>query len=181
MANYNYVAPTQYKTYSDMNKERLALKAAQDASKLKQQVAGGKQRQKYLDQLSGLSTEGWADAHRDEFLIKVQEAKNYVNSTPINEVDIGAVSDALIRMQDLGNSHAELRKGQDEYGSYIGPDAPKYDADLDWGISATHDKVGYDQRLSTFNNVGLINYNNGIGDFPNPDYNPSAAEGDPKS
>ena len=181
MANYNYVAPIKYKTYSDMNKERLALKAAQDASKLKQQSAAAKQRQKYLDQLSGLSTEDWSDLHRDEFKIKVQEAKNYINSTPINEVDFGVVSDALIRMQDLGNSHAELRKGQDEYGSYIGPNAAKYDADLDWGISATHDKEGYDQRLSTFNNVGLINYSNGIGDFPNPDYNPSAAEGDPNS
>jgi hypothetical protein len=178
MANYNYVAPIKYKTYSDMNKERLALKAAQDATKLKQQVAGSKQRQKYLDQLSGLSTEGWADLHRDEFKIKVQEAKNYVNSTPINELDFGSVADALMRMQDLGNSHAELRKGQDEYGSYIGPDAAKYDADLDWGISATHDKDGYDQRLSTFNNVGLVNYNNGAGDFPNPNYNPSATEGE---
>lgn len=44
-------------------------------------------------------------------------------------------------------------------------------------MSATHDKKGYDERLRTFNTLGLLNYSNGKGDFPNPNYDPSAAEG----
>ena len=58
MANYNYVAPIEYKSYSEMNKERLAAKAERDALKVQRLSAGDKQRQKYLDQLSGLKTEG---------------------------------------------------------------------------------------------------------------------------
>ena len=177
MANYNYVAPIQYKSYSDMNKERLAAKAAKEAAGLKQQSAVSKQRQKYLDQLSGLKTPGWGDAHRDEFTKSVNDARDYVRYTPVNELDFGPVADALMRQQELGNEHAKLRSGQTEYESYIGENASNYDADLDWGINASHNKEGRDQRLNTFNNVGLINYSNGIGDFPNPNYDPLAIEG----
>jgi hypothetical protein len=180
MANYNYVAPIQYKTYSDMNKERLALKAAQDAAKLKQQGAGSKQRQKYLDQLSGLKTDGWSTAHRAEFEAKVKEARNYVLNTPINELDFGAVSDALVRMQGLGDSHAKLRDGQTTYESFLGPNALEPEEDS-WDMETSYSMDGHAQRLGTFNNVGLINYNNGIGDFPNPNYNPQAPAGSPES
>ena len=47
MANYNYVAPIEYKSYSEMNRERLAAKAERDALKVQRLSAGDKQRQKY--------------------------------------------------------------------------------------------------------------------------------------
>ena len=174
MANYNYVAPIQYKSYSDMNKERLAAKSAQDADKLKRRSAGDKQKQAYLDQLNGLSTDGWATAHREEFIETIKEAKAYVTNTPWNEIDFSPVADALMRQQELGNEHAKLRGSQEDYESFMGPNALKYDGDLDWGFSATHDMDGFEERMGTFNNVGLINYENGIGFFPNPNYNPEA-------
>ena len=175
MANYNYVAPIQYKSYSDMNKERLAAKAAQEAAGLKQKSGIDTRKQKFYDKMTGYKTAGWADTHRTEYNMQVQRALNEVSASP--NPDYGGISDAIIRMQEIGDNHAKLRDGQTEYNSYMGENAPNYDADLDWGMSATHDKTGYDERLTTFNSLGLLNYSNGKGDFPNPNYDPSAAEG----
>jgi hypothetical protein len=165
-----------------MNKERLAAKAAKEAAGLKQKSASAKQRQGYLDQLSGLSTKGWSTAHRDYFRVKVQEAKNYINSTPINEVDFGAVSDAIIRMQDLGDSHAKLRDGQTAYEAFLGPNALEPEEDS-WDMETIYSMDGHAQRLGIFNHVGLENYNEStmIGDFPNPNYNPQAPAGTSES
>ena len=175
MANYNYVAPIQYKSYSDMNKERLAAKAAKEAAGLKQKSTIDTRKQKFYDNMTGYKTAGWADSHRTEYNMQVQRALSEVALSP--NPDYGGISDAIIRMQEIGDNHANLRDGQTEYNSYMGENAPNYDADLDWGMSATHDKTGYDERLTTFNNLGLLNYSNGKGDFPNPNYDPSAAEG----
>jgi hypothetical protein len=176
MANYNYVAPIEYKSYSEMNKERLAAKAERDALKVQQFSAGDKQRQKYLDQLSGLKTEGWSTLHRDEFQAEVEEARRYIQNTPINQLDFGPVSDAIIRMQDLGDSHAKLRTGQTEYETHFGVNAVDPAGDT-WDATTTYDSEGWEKRLNTFNNVGLINYSNGRGDFPNPNYDPKAEPG----
>ena len=176
MANYNYVAPIEYKSYSEMNKERLAAKAERDALKVQRLSAGDKQRQKYLDQLSGLKTEGWSTAHRDEFLVQVEDARRYIQNTPINQLDFGPVSDAIIRMQGLGDSHAKLRTGQTEYETHFGVNAVDSEDDT-WDTTTTHDSEGWEKRLNTFNNVGLINYSNGRGDFPNPNYDPNAEPG----
>ncbi len=175
MANYNYVAPIQYKSYSDMNKERLAAKAAKEAAGLKQKSTIDTRKQKFYDNMTGYKTAGWADSHRTEYNMQVQRALSEVATS--SNPDYGGISDAIIRMQEIGDNHANLRDGQTEYNSYMGENAPNYDADLDWGMSATHDKTGYDERLTTFNNLGLLNYSNGRGDFPNPNYDPSAAEG----
>ena len=175
MANYNYVAPIQYKSYSDMNKERLAAKAAKEAAGLKQKSTIDTRKQKFYDNMTGYKTAGWADSHRTEYNMQVQRALSEVATS--SNPDYGGISDAIIRMQEIGDNHANLRDGQTEYNSYMGENAPNYDADLDWGMSATHDKTGYDERLTTFNSLGLLNYSNGKGDFPNPNYDPSAAEG----
>jgi len=175
MANYNYVAPIQYKSYSDMNKERLAAKAAKEAAGLKQKSAIDTRKQKFYDRMTGYKTAGWSDYHRDEYNMQVQRALSEVALSP--NPDYAGISNAIIRMQEIGDNHAKLRDGQTEYNSYMGENAPNYDADLDWGMSATHDKKGYDERLRTFNTLGLLNYSNGKGDFPNPNYDPSAAEG----
>ena len=175
MANYNYVAPIQYKSYSDMNKERLAAKAAKEAAGLKQKSAIDTRKQKFYDKMTGYKTAGWSDYHRDEYNMQVQRALSEVALSP--NPDYAGISNAIIRMQEIGDNHAKLRDGQTEYNSYMGENAPNYDADLDWGMSATHDKKGYDERLRTFNTLGLLNYSNGKGDFPNPNYDPSAAEG----
>ena len=176
MANYNYVAPIEYKSYSDMNKERLAAKAERDALKVQRLSAGDKQRQKYLDQLTGLKTDGWSTAHRDEFQVKVDEARRYIQNTPINQLDFGPVSDALIRMQGLGDSHAKLRTNQAEYETHFGVNAVDSEDDT-WDTTTTYDSEGWEKRLNTFNNVGLINYSNGMGDFSNPNYDPKAEPG----
>jgi len=180
MANYNYVAPIQYKSYSDMNKERLAAKAVKDSERVKQRSGGDTQRQKYLDQLSGLKTDGWSTAQREEFGVKVDEARQYIQNTPINQVDIGSVTDALLRMQSLGDSHAKLRAGQTEYESFFGENA-KQPEDDSWDLETTYDRDGWEKRLNTFNHNGLINYSNGKGDFPNPNYDPNAQAGTPES
>ena len=180
MANYNYVAPIQYKSYSDMNKERLAAKAVKDSERIKQRSAGDTQRQKYLDQLSGLKTDGWSTAQREEFGVKVDEARQYIQNTPINQVDFGPVSDALLRMQSLGDSHAKLRAGQTEYESYFGENAKESENDS-WDSETIYDRDGWEERLNTFNHNGLIKYSNGKGDFPNPDYDPNAQAGTPES
>lgn len=181
MANYNYVAPIQYKSYSDMNKERIAAKTAANAASgiNRQQAAIDKRKQQFIDNITGYKTAGWADAHRNEYNSHVQEAINeaYTNPTP----DYNSMADAILRMQQIGDTHSQLRDGQTEYNSYMGENAPNYDADLDWGMEAVHDSTGYDERLNTFNNLGLINYSNGIGDFPNPKYKPSAEPGTPES
>ena len=57
MANYNYVAPINYKSFSDMNKERLAAKAALDANAA-------------ADQAKKTSA---VDKRRQEFLTKIKE------------------------------------------------------------------------------------------------------------
>ena len=176
MANYNYVAPIEYKSYSEMNKERLAAKAERDALKVQQFSAGDKQRQKYLDQLSGLKTEGWSTLHRDEFMAEVEEARRYIQNTPINQVQFGPVSDAIIRMQGLGDSHAKLRTGQTEYETHFGVNAVDSE-DNTWDATINYNREGWEKRLNTFNNVGLINYSNGRGDFPNPNYDPKAEPG----
>jgi len=176
MANYNYVAPIEYKSYSDMNKERLAAKAERDALKVQRLSAGDKQRQKYLDQLTGLKTDGWSTAHRDEFQVKVDEARRYIQNTPINQLDFGPVSDALIRMQGLGDSHAKLRTNQAEYETHFGVNAVPSEDDT-WDTTTAYDSEGWEKRLNTFNNVGLINYSNGMGDFSNPNYDPRAEPG----
>jgi len=175
MANYNYVAPIQYKSYSDMNKERLAAKAAQEAAGLKQKSAIDTRKQKFYDKMTGYKTAGWADYHRNEYDTLIKSALSEVSLSP--NPDYGGISDAIMRMQEMGDNHAKLRDGQTEYNSYMGENAPNYDADLDWGMSATHDTLGYDKRLTTFNTLGLLNYSNGRGDFPNPSYDPSAEEG----
>ena len=175
MANYNYVAPIQYKSYSDMNKERLAAKAAQEAAGLKQKSAIDTRKQKFYDKMTGYKTAGWADYHRNEYDTLIKSALSEVSLSP--NPDYGGISDAIMRMQEMGDNHARLRDGQTEYNSYMGENAPNYDADLDWGMSATHDTLGYDKRLTTFNTLGLLNYSNGRGDFPNPSYDPSAEEG----
>lgn len=175
MANYNYVAPIQYKSYSDMNKERLAAKAAQEAAGLKQKSAIDTRKQKFYDKMTGYKTAGWADYHRNEYDTLIKSALSEVSLSP--NPDYGGMSDAIMRMQEMGDNHAKLRDGQTEYNSYMGENAPNYDADLDWGMSATHDTLGYDKRLTTFNTLGLLNYSNGRGDFPNPSYDPSAEEG----
>ena len=180
MANYNYVAPIQYKSYSDMNKERLAAKAVKDSERIKQRSAGDTQRQKYLDQLSGLKTDGWSTAQREEFGVKVAEARQYILTTPINQVDFGPVSDALLRMQSLGDSHAKLRAGQTEYESYFGENAKKSESDS-YDSETIYDRDGWEKRLNTFNHNGLINYSNGRGDFSNPDYDPNAEAGSKES
>ena len=176
MANYNYVAPIEYKSYSEMNRERLAAKAERDALKVQRLSAGDKQRQKYLDQLTGLKTDGWSTAHRDEFQVKVDEARRYIQNTPINQLDFGPVSDALIRMQGLGDSHAKLRTNQAEYETHFGVNAVPSEDDT-WDTTTTYDSEGWEKRLNTFNNVGLINYSNGMGDFSNPNYDPRAEPG----
>tara|TARA_R110000765_G_scaffold41523_1_gene88433 strand:+ start:157 stop:1896 length:1740 start_codon:yes stop_codon:yes gene_type:complete len=181
MANYNYVSPLQKgKSYSDMNKERLAAKAVKDTERIKQRSAGDTQRQKYLDQLSGLKTDGWSTAQREEFGVKVDEARQYIRNTPINQVDIGSVTDALLRMQSLGDSHAKLRAGQTEYESYFGKNA-KESEDDSWDSETIYDRDGWEKRLNTFNHNGLINYSNGRGDFSNPDYDPNAEAGSKES
>lgn len=175
MANYNYVAPIQYKSYSDMNKERLAAKATQEAAGLKQKSAIDTRKQKFYDKMTGYKTAGWADYHRNEYDTLIKSALSEVSLSP--NPDYGGMSDAIMRMQEMGDNHARLRDGQTEYNSYMGENAPNYDADLDWGMDATHDTLGYDKRLTTFNTLGLLNYSNGKGDFPNPNYDPSAEEG----
>jgi len=176
MANYNYVAPIEYKSYSEMNKERLAAKAERDALKVQRLSAGDKQRQKYLDQLTGLKTDGWSTLHRDEFQAEVEAARQYIQNTPVNQVQFGPVSDALIRMQGLGDSHAKLRTGQTEYETHFGVNAVDSEDDT-WDATITYDSEGWEKRLNTFNNVGLINYSNGRGDFSNPNYDPKAEPG----
>ena len=47
MADYNYVAPLNYKSFSDMNKERLAAKAALDAEQAKQRSAVDKRKKTF--------------------------------------------------------------------------------------------------------------------------------------
>jgi hypothetical protein len=181
MANYNYVAPLNYKSFSDMNKERLAAKAALDAQRAKQRSAVDKRRQDFLSKISGYNTTGWAKAHVVEYDEMVLKAKSEAFSNPTP--DYIGMADAIMRMQDLGDNHAELRSGQTEYESYMGPNALQYDGDLPWGMTAIHNAEGYEERLKKFNNVGLINYNETtkMGDFPNPDYDPSAPAGQPNS
>ena len=132
MANYNYVAPLNYKSFSDMNKERLAAKAALDAQRAKQRSAVDKRRQDFLSKISGYNTTGWARAHVVEYDEMVLNAKSEAFSNPTP--DYIGMADAIMRMQDLGDNHAELRSGQTEYESYMGPNALQYDGDLPWGM-----------------------------------------------
>ena len=132
MANYNYVAPIQYKSYSDMNKERLAAKATQEAAGLKQKSAIDTRKQKFYDKMTGYKTAGWADYHRNEYDTLIKSALSEVSLSP--NPDYGGMSDAIMRMQEMGDNHARLRDGQTEYNSYMGENAPNYDADLDWGM-----------------------------------------------
>ena len=175
MANYNYVAPIQYKSYSDMNKERLAAKAAKEAAGLKQQSAIDKRRQASLSAISNVDMTGWATVHSDDFLAWAEKAKYDLKYTDNPDIDL--IATKLIDMKGVADEHAKLRDKEEEYMLYIGENASNYDADLDWGISATHDIDGYKKRTKTFNNVGLLNYSNGVGDFPNVDYDPSATSG----
>jgi hypothetical protein len=181
MANYNYVAPINYKSFSDMNKERLAAKAALDAEKAKKTSAVDKRRQDFLTKISGHKTAGWAEGHRIEYDAKVLQAQNEVMMNP--NPNYIAISDALMRMQELGDNHAELRTGQTEYESHMGENALEYEGDLPWGMTAIHDVTGYEERKYKFNNLGLINYNPAtqLGDFPNADFDPAAAAGSPQS
>ena len=175
MANYNYVAPIQYKSYSDMNKERLAAKAVKEAAGLKQQSAIDKRRQASLSAISNVDMTGWATVHSDDFLAWAEKAKYDLKYTDNPDIDL--IATKLIDMKGVADEHAKLRDKEEEYMLYIGENASNYDADLDWGISATHDIDGYKKRTKTFNNVGLLNYSNGVGDFPNMDYDPSATSG----
>lgn len=118
MANYNYVAPIQYKSYSDMNKERLAAKAAKEAAGLKQKSAIDTRKQKFYDRMTGYKTAGWSDYHRDEYNMQVQRALSEVALSP--NPDYAGISNAIIRMQEIGDNHAKLRDGQTEYNSYMG-------------------------------------------------------------
>lgn len=181
MADYNYVAPLNYKSFSDMNKERLAAKAALDAEQAKQRSAVDKRRQDFLAKISGYNTTGWARAHVIEYDAMVLNAKSEAFSNPTP--DYNGMADAIMRMQDLADNHAELRSGQTEYEKYMGENALQYDGDLPWGMTAIHNAEGYEERLKKFNSVGLINYNETtmMGDFPNPDYDPSVAAEEPNS
>ena len=181
MADYNYVAPLNYKSFSDMNKERLAAKAALGAEQAKQRSAVDKRRQDFLGKISGYNTTGWAKSHVIEYDAMVLNAKSEAFSS--SNPDYIGMADAIMRMQDLADNHAELRSGQTEYESYMGENALQYDGDLPWGMTAVHDVEGYEERLNKFNSVGLINYNETtkMGDFPNPDFDPSAAAGQPNS
>ena len=181
MANYNYVAPLNYKSFGDMNKERLAAKAVQDAALAKQRSAVDKRRQDFLTSISGHKTANWAEIHRTEYDLKIKEAKYEAMTNPNpNYIDI---ADAIMRMQELGDNHSELRSGQDDYESYMGPNALEYDGDLSWGMTAVHNSEGYEERKKRFNYLGLFNYNEAtqLGDFPNPDYDPATPEGQPGS
>ena len=185
MANYNYVAPINYKSFSDMNKERLAAKAALDANaaadQAKKTSAVDKRRQDFLTKISGYKTAGWAEGHQTEYDLKIQQAKYEAFSNP--NPDYISMADAILRMQELGDNHAELRKGQTQYESHMGENALEYEGDLPWGMTAIHDVPGYEERVNKFNNLGLINYNPAtqLGDFPNADFDPAAPEGSPQS
>ena len=79
-------------------------------------------------------------------------------------------------MQGLGDSHAKLRTNQAEYETHFGVNAVPSEDDT-WDTTTTYDSEGWEKRLNTFNNVGLINYSNGMGDFSNPNYDPRAEPG----
>ena len=183
MANYNYVAPIQYKSYSDMNKERLAAKAVKDAAIIKQRTAGNTQRQKYLDQLSGLSTKGWSTIHRNEFTDYVKKAKREFKAYGGQSgYDPSPMINGLMRLQDIGNSHAELNKGRLEYEAHLGPNAKESKEDS-WDAKFIYTAEGLVERDKTYNNVGLIGYNEEtqLGYFPNPLYDPNAPSGTSES
>ena len=160
-----------------MNRERLAAKAAMNVNSIKRRNARDKQTQEYLDQLSGLSTEGWSEAHRSEFNNFVNQARSQIMREGAN-VNWGPIADGLMRMQDIGNKHAkDASVGRVEYESYMDPNSPPPEGET-WDNEIIYDKTGYDQRLTTFNNVGLIdyNYNTSLGYFPNQNWEP----GDPE-
>ena len=179
MANYNYVAPIQYKSYSDMNKERLAAKAVKDSERIKQRSAGDKQKQQYLDQLSGLSTKNWATVFRDELTAYVKKAEEEFNKYGgMTGYDPGPMINGLMRLQDRGDSHAELYQSQLDYEAQLGPNAknPKED---DWSAKFVFTTDGHAKRLKAYNYAGMIDYNEKtqLGYFPNPLYDPNASEG----
>tara|TARA_R110000868_G_scaffold396998_1_gene669531 strand:- start:6692 stop:8389 length:1698 start_codon:yes stop_codon:yes gene_type:complete len=179
MANYNYVAPIQYKSYSDMNKERLAAKAVKDSERIKQRSTGDKQKQQYLDQLSGLSTKGWATSFRNELTTYVEKAEKEFNTYGgVTGYNPRPMVDGLIRMMDRGNLHAELNEGRLNYEAHLGPNAKKSKED-DWSTKLDYTADGHTKRLKGYNHAGMIDYNEEtqLGHFPNPLYDPNASEG----
>ncbi len=178
MANYNYVAPIQYKSYSDMNKERLAAKAVKDAAKAKKLSAGDKQRQEYLDQLSGLSTKGWATAYRDELGVIVESARAQLRGPDGANVSWSPIADAIMRVTDLAELHRDNASiGRDEYESYLDENSPDPEGNT-WDKEVEYTLAGFEQRRNIYNNVGLIGYSKetGMGYFPNDNWKP----GDPE-
>ena len=178
MANYNYVAPIQYKSYSDMNKERLAAKAAQDAAKAKSLSAGDKQRQGYLDQLSGLSTKGWASAYRDELGVIVKNATAQLSGPDGANVSWSPIADAIMRVTDIAELHRDnASAGRDQYEAYMDPESGDPEGNT-WDNEVIYDLAGFEQRRDIYNSVGLIGYSaeTGMGMFPNNDWKP----GDPE-
>ena len=178
MANYNYVAPIEYKSYSDMNKERLAAKAAQDAAKAKSLSAGDKQRQGYLDQLSGLSTKGWASAYRDELGVIVKNATAQLSGPDGANVSWSPIADAIMRVTDIAELHRDnASAGRDQYEAYMDPESGDPEGNT-WDNEVIYDLAGFEQRRDIYNNVGLIGYSaeTGMGMFPNNDWKP----GDPE-
>ena len=173
MANYNYVAPVKITSFSDIAKEQQLLANERKKQGLAQQNNLNKQHQKYIDRIEKVSTENWADILRSEFLYWKNTAINQIQTDP--NVNLIAISDALMEFQSKGDNHAKVYDGDGQYQQYV--DEPAlYDTKLPYGQEAV---FSYDElalKRTRYNNVNLYNYGEKaprIGDFGNPDYDSS--------
>jgi len=182
MANYNYVAPTQFKSYSEWYRERRTENEARKLASLQQQTGLNKQRQKYVDKLDNVDTTNWAEADRAEYRFWRNEAKVQILTDP--NPPYSDISESLIEMQTKGDQHAKIyEKGHSEYMTHLGPDALPYSGKVDYGMEADYSADDLKAKDDRFNYLGLEGYNSDtrIGFFSNPEYNPTAEEGTPGS
>ena len=172
MSNFNYVSPVKFQGFGQLARELNAEQIAAQQARLKNRESVDKRRQQFADKINGINTTGWADLHRDEFRHWKNQALTQIATS--ENVPYAQIADALMEFQYIGDGHAKVYAGHNDYTKYLGPEAEVYTAKLDFGRVANHSYEDLEEKDKIFNTLGLVSYDPStrIGLFRNPDYNP---------
>jgi hypothetical protein len=172
MSNFNYVSPVKFQGFGQLARELNAEQLAAAQARLKNREGVDKRRQEFADKINGINTTGWADLHRDEFRHWKNQALTQIATS--DNVPYAQIADALMEFQYIGDGHAKVYAGHNDYTKYLGPEAENYTGKLDFGRVANHSYEDLEEKDEIFNTLGLVDYNDStrIGLFRNPDHDP---------
>jgi len=176
MSNFNYVSPVKFQGFGQLARELNAEQLAIQQARLKNREGVDKRRQEFIDRIDKINTTGWADLHRDEFRHWKNEAIAQIATDP--NPPYSQIADSLMEFQYIGDGHAKVYAGHNDYTKYLGPEAEVYTAKLDFGRVANHSYEDLEEKDKIFNTLGLVDYDPStrIGLFRNPDHDPEDDE-----